>query len=576
MLKSMKVSTRLYLLIVFVIALTVVAGIYCLGNSWYANERMNAGLDKSKLFSEGVDTARTAQVTFKKQVQEWKDMLLRGTNPEMLEKYTKNFNNQEEKVQISLKDLKAIMEKLGLQTSSIDESLRVHGELGVRYRDAFKSFDPKNVESYLIVDKLVKGMDRPPTDAIDGIVKYIQERQSAAIIDMKGEGKQKYNLTLIITIVLIGADIALMLLISSWVIITILRQLGGEPAFIAGLAQNIAEGDLTIKLESNGKAETGIFLSMKNMVDKLKTVIGSISCSADTVASASQELSASSEQISQGVSEQSRKVAQIANSTTRMSQAVVDLAANATSIATFAIETAALAKGGEAIVSKSIEEVRSIASTVSESAQLIVSLGERSEQIGEIVNVIKDIADQTNLLALNAAIEAARAGEQGRGFAVVADEVRKLAERTAKATSEIGGMIVAIQRETEKAVTSMEGATKMVETGVKYTSKAGETLSGIAHSINSLQSMVGQITSAAEEMSTASETITSDIESIANVSRETSAGSEQTAQSAIDLSTLSSDLLRIVKHFKVDVICGDRQQSPPTGFKANSRTLRLA
>ncbi|MBF0467180.1 MAG: methyl-accepting chemotaxis protein [Nitrospirae bacterium] len=334
------------------------------------------------------------------------------------------------------------------------------------------------------------------------------------------------------------------------------------------VANSLADGDLTVDIDVTSKDETGHLMSaMKAMVGKLKTIVETISTSSNNVASASRQLSSSSEQMSDGVSEQSNKASQIATSATEMSQTVMDVAKNASSIASSALETATLAKDGEEIVSKSIEKVRAIATTVSESAQLIISLGERSKQIGEIINVIKDIADQTNLLALNAAIEAARAGEQGRGFAVVADEVRKLAERTAKATSEIGGMIVAIQHETEKAVTSMDGATKMVETGVEYTGKAGNALSGIVKSISSLQSMVEQIASATEEMSTVSETITSDIEAIANVARETTVSSAQATQSATELSKMSSDLQEVVGHFKVGLT--------ETAYKGNNRALRL-
>ena len=195
--------------------------------------------------------------------------------------------------------------------------------------------------------------------------------------------------------------------------------------------------------------------------------------------------------------------------------------------------------------------VKAIAQTVSESAGLMTSLGERSKQIGDIVSVIKDIADQTNLLALNAAIEAARAGEQGRGFAVVADEVRKLAERTTKATSEIGSMIGAIQDEVDKAVVSMGEGTKRVETGVEYSTNAGNALSDIVKSVENLQSMVQQIASATEEMSSVSEQISGDIETIANVSRETSTGSEQIAESSSELAKLASNLSNMVRQFKV-------------------------
>lgn len=167
-------------------------------------------------------------------------------------------------------------------------------------------------------------------------------------------------------------------------------------------------------------------------------------------------------------------------------------------------------------------------------------------------DVIKDIADQTNPLALNAAIEAARAGEQGKGFAVVADKVRKLAEKTTKATTEIGGMIKTIQEETNGAVSAMDESLQKVGTGVALSKEAGNALLNRVDSVNSLQSMVQQIASATEEMSTVSEQISGDIDVVANVSKETAPASDQIAQASQDLAGLSMDLKGIVSQFRLE------------------------
>jgi methyl-accepting chemotaxis protein len=188
---------------------------------------------------------------------------------------------------------------------------------------------------------------------------------------------------------------------------------------------------------------------------------------------------------------------------------------------------------------------------VGESAVFVKSLGDRSKQISEIITVINEIADQTNLLALNAAIEAARAGEQGRGFAVVADEVRKLAERTAHATAEISEMIKSIQAEVTKAVSAMENATKKVESGVEFSGQAGGALQSIVAHVDDLHAMVQQIASATNEMTATSEQISRDIESIATISKETSVGSEQTSHASGELARLSLDLQRVVGDFKL-------------------------
>lgn len=383
--------------------------------------------------------------------------------------------------------------------------------------------------------------------AIDELVKMANERNAD---DEVAAAKIIHNETVMLIIIMcitIAATVAIAYLIAH----NLLYALGGEPHFIEDIAKKISAGDLTKSFSSNGKAETGVYAAMKEMAEKLKKVVAETKSAADNLASASHELSASSEQMSRGVSEQAGRSSQIATASTQMSQTVIDVAKTSSNIASSATETVKVAGEGEEIVNKSVQEVKAIAETVNESSKLMASLGERSKQIGEIVNVIKDIADQTNLLALNAAIEAARAGEQGRGFAVVADEVRKLAERTGKATSEISEMINAIQDEMEKAVVSMEDGTKRVEIGVEFSAQAGEALRKIVGSVGELQSMVQQIATATEEMSTASEQISGDIETIANVSKETSISSDQVAQASSDLAGLASGLQNTVGLFKV-------------------------
>ncbi|HMK50249.1 MAG TPA: methyl-accepting chemotaxis protein [Thermodesulfovibrionales bacterium] len=318
------------------------------------------------------------------------------------------------------------------------------------------------------------------------------------------------------------------------------------------VSNRVSAGDLTVSIEVKSQDETGRLLAAtKTMVDKLKEVITNVKSSSDNLASASQELSASSEQMSRGLTEQAGRSSQIATAANEMSQTVIDVARNSSNIATSSAETLGIADHGREIVTKSVDEVEAIANTVNESAKLVSSLGERSKQIGEIVDVIKDIADQTNLLALNAAIEAARAGEQGRGFAVVANEVKKLAERTAKATSEISDMIGAIQEEIARTVLSMSDGTTRVEAGVEFSSQAGDALKKIVGSVTDLQTMVQQIATATEEMSTASEQISGDIEMIASVSKETSASSDQVSQASSDLARLAANLQSAISMFRV-------------------------
>lgn len=319
-----------------------------------------------------------------------------------------------------------------------------------------------------------------------------------------------------------------------------------------GIMEKLAAGDLAAdtgqdRSDEFGKEKAALRLMAKRWAD----VISGVKEAADTVALAGDELSASAEQMSRSSEGQAERAALVATSSEEMSQTVMEVARSANGISQSATQTAKTARDGEAIVGRAVTEVREIAATVNGSAELVQSLGERSQQIGEIVGVINEIADQTNLLALNAAIEAARAGEQGRGFAVVADEVRKLAERTAHATAEISTMIKAIQDEVAKAVGAMNDATDKVDSGVRLSAEAGSALHNIVKSVDDLQLMVQQIASAADEMSATSDQISKDIESIAQLSKESSANSDNTASASREMTRLSANLQSMVSNFRV-------------------------
>jgi len=317
----------------------------------------------------------------------------------------------------------------------------------------------------------------------------------------------------------------------------------------------MSKGDFTLTVSQDDIKrgdELGIIArAMDTLNNNLRNIINEIVSSVHSLTSSATQLSSIAEEMSRTAESSSNRANSVATASEEMSQTVVDVAKNTANIAESAKKAVDTAQEGNKIVEKSVGEVKEIDKTVNESARFVKSLGERSVHIGEIISVINDIADQTNLLALNAAIEAARAGEQGRGFAVVADEVRKLAERTAQATSEIEEMIKAIQNEVTKAVEIMDSATKKVDTGVKLTAQAGEALKEIVKSSNDLQLMVQQIASATEEMSATSEQISKEILDIANASRDTTVSSQETAQAAVSLSKIATRLDDTVRFFRI-------------------------
>ena len=376
------------------------------------------------------------------------------------------------------------------------------------------------------------------------LIKYQSQLMDESGKDAASKAKQAQKLIIVL--------ILLAMVFAVGVSLFVVRSISGALSEGVDVANRLATGDLTASVTIRSTDEIGTLMTaMDNMVKSLRLLIGKIKYAADNMASGSEQLSASAEEISRGMNEQTSRSTQIATAAEQMSQTVVDVAKNTSNIAQISTQAFDHAKDGEGVVKRSVDEVQAIASTVAESSQVMKRLGESSGQIGDIVGVINDIADQTNLLALNAAIEAARAGEQGRGFAVVADEVRKLAERTTQATSQINSMISSIQSEVAHAGVAMNNATLRVESGVEFSRKTGDSLRNIVSSVNTLQSMVQQIASATEEMSSVSETISSDIHGIAAGSKEISAGSGQIAQASSDLARLATELQSVVRQFKV-------------------------
>ncbi|OGU19272.1 MAG: chemotaxis protein [Geobacteraceae bacterium GWF2_54_21] len=317
-------------------------------------------------------------------------------------------------------------------------------------------------------------------------------------------------------------------------------------------ANLIASGDLTHKEECHSGDETGqLILAMNGMTDRLHGIVSQVSGTSTQVAEAASQLHATAERIANGAEEVAAQAATVATAGEEMSATSGDIAQNCQMAAEGAQRASEAAQSGSAVVNATIAVMGQITDKVQESARTVDSLGARSDQIGAIIGTIEDIADQTNLLALNAAIEAARAGEQGRGFAVVADEVRALAERTSRATREIGDMIKAIQGETRGAVSAMEQGVSQVEAGTVEAARSGESLGNILQQINDVAMQVNQIAIAAEEQTATTSEISSNMSQITDVVHKTSQGANESAQAAARLNGYAEELQRLVRQFKL-------------------------
>ncbi len=313
----------------------------------------------------------------------------------------------------------------------------------------------------------------------------------------------------------------------------------------------LAAGDLTARIELDTRDELRqVAASFNEMAAAMRGLIGSIRDNSDHVADSARSLVTASGQIHVATQCQSDAASSMAAAVEQMTVGIEHIARNAGEADSLAHRSGELSRQGGEIVAAVVEEIRQIAASVSESAHTVAELGERSGQISAIVQVIGDIAAQTNLLALNAAIEAARAGEQGRGFAVVADEVRKLAERTAQSTREIGEMVAAIQQGTSGAVQGMEQGVIRVNEGVVRAQRAGEAMHGIREAANQVQGTVAEISHALREQSAASAEIAQKVSMIAQMAEENGSAVGSNHQTASRLSDLAGTLLDNVSRFK--------------------------
>ena len=518
---NLKISTRLTALSTLLILTSILMGMIGWRSLYESNARTTDMMDSAASFQQAVNLARKAQVDFKIEIQEWKDLLLRGNDTAAFEKHKNAFLKKGEETRDGLNQLGQTLSHLGIDASLITEATQTNAELEKKYIAALTQYDPAQAESAHVVDKLVAGMDRAPTKKIDDIVAFVAQHSKDMMQQSESEAVRSNSLALrfLLAVVIVGT------LIGSVLTYWIITGITGPLRAAIKVARTVSDGDLTSRIEVGSKDEIGELLdALGNMNDSLRNIVGQCRSGIETIATASGQIASGNLDLSSRTEQQAASLEQTAASMEELTSTVKQNADNARQANQLAASASGVAIEGGVVVSRVVATMGSI----HDSARKIV----------DIISVIDGIAFQTNILALNAAVEAARAGEQGRGFAVVASEVRSLASRSAEAAKQIKALI--------------NTSVSKVEHGTRQVSDAGATMQDIVSSVQRVSDIIGEISTAAIEQSSELVQVNAAVNQLDELTQQNAALVEQSAAAAASMEQQAQRLTTVVASFTLN------------------------
>lgn len=568
MLKHLKIKTVFFILLATMILSMIIIGTFCLNSLYNLNKQIETNIKSEILQMKSIDTARSAQVHFKKQVQEWKNLLIRGNDPDKLQKYLAGFNEEETATQNDLFSLKDLMKQQGLDTSKVDEAIKTHEELGYQYKEAMKRYDSNNHDSLHIVDALVNGIDRAPTDNIDGIVQQIQDYSTETSNYVQESSKKNFKkelLSAIIGIIIISSFCLILTIAFVRKIMTSIKMLTDK---ISDLAEQ--DGDLTVKLPITSKDELGFIAEKFNIfIDKLRKSITNVANCTSVLSDGCNHLTHSTSEVHTSMNQIVCTVSEIATGNQEVADEILSVSSTLNEISNHANVTAkdmteiiqqyeetndTISIGKDALLEqhKHMNEISTITNNVLLAANI---LEEKSNSVNTIVNTIRSIAEQTNLLALNAAIEAARAGEQGKGFAVVAEEIRKLAESSSLSAKEVYTNIQAMQDAVSQTITHINDTNDRLQKQEAIVNKTDTSFNEILEQISLIMEQTKQTGERMHEVTEQVGSLNNSLQNISAIAQETAASTEETLASTEEQTNSVTNMNAMVTEF--DKLTGD-------------------
>jgi methyl-accepting chemotaxis protein len=519
MLSNVKISARLFLLVAVLLAALAGMGAYALYALQQSEARNVASLELSRKLMKAVDSARASEVAFKIQVQEFKNILLRGHSASDYDRYLAAFQKRRDETVRELGATRSVMAALGLPADSVDEAARMHAQISAQYLAGLEKFSQVDIESGQLVDSIVRGKDRPLEQKMDGIVLTLEHfaQQESARIEAQGAAESRR------VMLGIAATLAGMLLFASVLGVRVTRSISGPIRQAAAAAERVAAGDLTQQLQARGSDEAAQMIrALARMTENLRALVSDVAQGAHAVAGSSTRIADGSVDLSQRTEEQASTLQQTASSMEELTATVAQNADTARQASQLAVDASDIARRGGEVVGQVVATMDGISAS--------------SSRIADIIGVIDGIAFQTNILALNAAVEAARAGEQGRGFAVVA-EVRSLAQRSAGAAREIKALIAE--------------SVEQVGAGARQVDAAGRTMQQVVESVRKVSDLIAGIAAASQEQRSGIEQVNAGVAQMDQVVQHNAALVEQATEATEAMKGEAGALLQLVARFRL-------------------------